>query len=311
MDTFLSMKVFRQVVENGSFTKAADRMDLSAAMVSKHVRHLEESIGAKLLLRNTRSLSLTEAGNEYFRQCTYALDTLEQAAQKAASGVANVQGLLRITAPVWFASPMFSQWLTEYAELYPDITLEVELDNRHSDIVGEGFDLALRASDFPASSLIVRRLGIVHMLLCASADFISRNGLPRTISEAADCPAVLPGYANMRMKVLYPNQASQKNKGEELHLKPVFTSNNSTMVYQMIMAGLGIGYVPDCLVYNDIDTGKLVRLLPAYEMPSHPLYAAYADRQYLSAKVRSFIDFISEKLMQPYSQRSYEGESKS
>ncbi|WP_191963629.1 LysR family transcriptional regulator [Neisseria zalophi] len=311
MDTFLSMKVFRQVVENGSFTKAADRMDLSAAMVSKHVRHLEESIGAKLLLRNTRSLSLTEAGNEYFRQCAYALDTLEQAAQKAASGVAHAQGLLRITAPVWFASPMFSQWLTEYAELYPDITLEVELDNRHSDLVGEGFDLALRASDFPASSLIVRRLGTIHMLLCASADFIARHGLPRNISEAENCPAVLPSYADMRIKTLYPNQDTQKSKGEDIHLKPVFSSNNSTMVHQMIMAGLGIGYVPDCLVYNDIDTGKLVRLLPAYEMPSHPLYAAYADRQYLSAKVRSFIDFISEKLMQPYSQRSYEGESKS
>ncbi|VEJ21204.1 LysR family transcriptional regulator [Neisseria animaloris] len=296
MDTFLSMKVFRQVIENGSFTKAAERMDLSPAMVSKHVRHLESSIGAKLLLRNTRSLSLTEAGAEYYRQCAYALDTLDQAAQKAASGVEQAQGLLRLTAPVWFASSQFAQWLTEYSEQYPDITLEVVLDNRHKDLVGDGFDLALRASDEPAPSLIVRRLGTVNMLLCASATFIERYGLPETLEQAAASPAVLPGYVDMRVRTL---RHLKSGESEELRLKPVFTSNNSVMVYQMILAGRGIGYGPDCLICDDLAKGRLVRLLPDYSMPSHPLYAAYADRQYLSAKVRSFIDFISGKLGQP------------
>ncbi|OSI22408.1 LysR family transcriptional regulator [Neisseria dumasiana] len=294
MDTFLSMKVFRQVIENGSFTKAAERMDLSPAMVSKHVRHLESSIGAKLLLRNTRSLSLTEAGAEYYRQCAYALDTLEQAAQKAASGVEQAQGLLRLTAPVWFASSQFAQWLTEYCEQYPDITLEVVLDNRHKDLVGDGFDLALRASDEPAPSLIARKIGTVNMLLCASAEFVERYGMPETLEQVAACPAVLPGYVDMRVRTL---QHLESGKNEELHLKkPVFTSNNSVMVYQMILAGCGIGYGPDCLICEDLAKGRLVRLLPDYSMPSHPLYAAYADRQFLSAKVRSFIDFIGGKL---------------
>lgn len=294
MDTLLSMKVFRQVVESGGFTKAADRMNLSTAMVSKHVRHLEESIGAKLLLRNTRSLSLTEAGSEYYRQSAYALDTLQQAAQKAASGVEHAHGLLRLTAPVWFASPLFAQWLTEYAEQHPDVALDVTLDNRHNDLIGEGFDLALRASDAPAPSLIVRRLCTVHMLLCASADFIARHGHPQDIASVQQCPAVLPSYANMRSRTIY---APGSENGETLHLNPAFTSNNSVMVYQMILAGRGIGYVPDFLIHDDLAAQRLVRLLPDYRMPSHPLYAAYPDRQYLSAKVRTFIDFISSRVV--------------
>lgn len=292
MDTLLSMKVFRQVVENGSFTKAADRLNLSTAMVSKHVRHLEESIGAKLLVRNTRNLSLTEAGSEYYRQCAYALDTLQQAASKAASGVEHAHGLLRLTAPIWFASPLFAAWLAEYAALHPDVAIDVTLDNRHNDLIGEGFDLALRASDAPSPSLIVRKLGTVNMVLCASADFIARHGLPTDIAAAKNCPAVLPGYADMRSRLLRTPQGRE----EILHLTPVFTSNNSVMVYHMILAGHGIGYVPDCLIHDDLAEGRLIRLLPGYQMPSHPLYAAYPDRQYLSAKVRSFIDFIARKI---------------
>lgn len=293
MDTLLSMKIFCQVVEHGSFTKAADRMHLSTAMVSKHVRHLEESIGAKLLLRNTRSLRLTEAGNAYYRQCAYALDTLQQAANRAASGVEHAHGLLRLTAPVWFASPLFAQWLTEYAELHPDVTLDVTLDNRHNDLIGEGFDLALRASDSPAPSLIVRKLGTVSMLLCASPDFIERHNFSQDIASIQQCPAVLPSYANMRSRTIYPRGSEN---GQTLHLTPAFTSNNSVMVYHMILAGRGIGYVPDFLIRDDLAAGRLVRLLPDYQMPSHPLYAAYPDRQYLSAKVRTFIDFFSSKI---------------
>ncbi|WP_343293398.1 LysR family transcriptional regulator [Vandammella animalimorsus] len=292
MDTLLSMKIFRQVVEHGSFTKAAERMGLSTAMVSKHVRHLEASIGAKLLLRNTRSLSLTEAGSEYYRQCAYALDTLQQAAEKAASGVARAQGQLRLTAPVWFASPLFAQWLTEYSAQYPEVALDVTLDNRHTDLVAEGFDLALRASDTLSGSLIARRLGTVTMLLCASAGFIAEHGLPADIAALQALPAVLPNYADMRSRML---QAADGQR-HPLHLQTAFSSNNSMMVYQMILAGRGIGYLPDFITREDLTQGRLVRLLPHYQMPAHPLYAVYPDRQYLSAKVRSFIDFISDKL---------------
>lgn len=292
MDTLLSLKTFRQVVECGSFTKAADRLGLSPAMVSKHVQHLEAHVGAKLLLRNTRSLHLTEAGSAYYEQCAYALDTLQQAAAKAAGGVARAQGLLRLTMPVWLAAPQFAQWLTEYTHLYPDVTLDVTLDNRHNDLVGEGFDLALRVSDTPAPTLVARRLGMVRFWLCASAGFVARHGLPQDVAAVQRCPAVLPTYVDMRSRALL----GPGGQREMLHLhQPIAGSNNSLMAYQLVLAGMGIGYLPDFLARDDVASGRLHRLLPGYDMPEHPLYAGYTDRQFLSAKVRSFIDFISAK----------------
>lgn len=146
MDTLFSLKVFRQVVQSGSFTRAAEQLDISTAMASKHVSHLENTIKAKLLHRNSRNLHLTEAGEEYYRQCSYALDTLDTAAQKAAGGADTPQGMLRVTMPLWFAGNLIGTWLAEYRERYPEVTLDLVLDNRHVDLIAEGFDLALRVA---------------------------------------------------------------------------------------------------------------------------------------------------------------------
>lgn len=158
MDTLFSLKVFRQVVQSGSFTRAADQLDISTAMASKHVSHLENTIQAKLLHRNSRNLHLTEAGEEYYRQCSYALDTLDTAAQKAAGGADTPQGMLRVTMPLWFAGGNMSAWLAEYRQRYPKVMLDLVLDNRHIDLIAEGFDLALRVSKTPSPSLIVKPL---------------------------------------------------------------------------------------------------------------------------------------------------------
>ena len=158
MDTLFSLKVFRQVVQSGSFTRAAEQLDISTAMASKHVSHLENSIKAKLLHRNSRNLHLTEAGEEYYRQCSYALDTLDTAAQKAAGGADTPQGMLRVTMPLWFAGNLISNWLAEYRERYPEVMLDLVLDNRHVDLIAEGFDLALRVSKTLSPSLSSNRL---------------------------------------------------------------------------------------------------------------------------------------------------------
>ena len=155
MDTLFSLKVFRQVVQSGSFTRAAEQLDISTAMASKHVSHLENTIKAKLLHRNSRNLHLTEAGEEYYRQCSYALDTLDTAAQKAAGGADTPQGMLRVTMPLWFAGNLIGTWLAEYRERYPEVTLDLVLDNRHVDLIAEGFDLALRVAKTLSPSLIV------------------------------------------------------------------------------------------------------------------------------------------------------------
>ena len=134
----------RTIARERSFTRAAEQLDISTAMASKHVSHLENSIKAKLLHRNSRNLHLTEAGEEYYRQCSYALDTLDTAAQKAAGGADTPQGMLRVTMPLWFAGNLIGNWLAEYRERYPEVTLDLVLDNRHVDLIAEGFDLARR-----------------------------------------------------------------------------------------------------------------------------------------------------------------------
>lgn len=156
MDTLFSLKVFCQVVEQGSFARAAEHLGISAPMASKHVNHLEKQLAARLLHRNSRNLHLSEEGEHYYRQCREALEILEQAAALAGLGQQQARGHLRIAAPVWCANPTFARWMTEFRTREPEVSLDFVLDNRMSDLIGEGFDLALRVSSKPAPNLIVR-----------------------------------------------------------------------------------------------------------------------------------------------------------
>ncbi|PSJ80493.1 LysR family transcriptional regulator [Neisseria iguanae] len=296
MDTLFSLKVFRHVVQNGSFTRTAEQLHISTAMASKHVSHLENTIKAKLLHRNSRYLHLTEAGEEYYRQCSYALDTLDTAAQKAAGGADKPQGMLRVTMPLWFANNLLSSWLVEYREHYSEVTLDLVLSNRHVDLIAEGFDLALRVSKTPSPSLIVKPLAVIQFVLVASPEYIRQHGKPATPEEAMQHKAILPSYTNNQHNVEITHVAT----GEKsmLSLKPVMLTDHTLMVRELVKAGGGIGYQPLWAVRKDLEDGSLVRLLPDYTLIYDQLNAAYVDRAFLSAKVRSFIDFINEKIHQ-------------
>ncbi|OSI35363.1 LysR family transcriptional regulator [Neisseria dumasiana] len=291
MDTLFSLKVFRQVVQNGSFTRAADQLGISTAMASKHVSHLENTVQAKLLHRNSRNLHLTEAGEAYFRQCSYALDTLDTAARIAASGTDKPQGVLRIAMPQWFANPRVSGWLTEYCRQYPDVSLDLQLSNRHVDLIAEGVDLALRVSNDPNPALIVKPLADIEFYLLASPDYLKRHGTPNTPEEMSHHLAVLPSYTDMS------NIEIQHSDGhtETLSLNTYVRCDSTLMTGQLIREGIGIGYQPAWCTEKDIHAGKLVKLLPDYKIHRSRLYAVYVDRTFLSAKVRSMIDFLSEK----------------
>ncbi|ATD64139.1 LysR family transcriptional regulator [Neisseria weixii] len=295
MDTLFSLKVFRHVVQNGSFTRAAEQLNISTAMASKHVSHLENTIQAKLLHRNSRNLHLTEAGEEYYHQCSYALDTLDTAAQKAAGGTDKPQGMLRVTMPLWFANGLFSSWLVEYRERYPEVTLDLVLDNRHVDLIAEGFDLALRVSKTPNPSLIVKPLAVIQFVLVASPEYIRQHGKPTTLEEVGKHQAILPSYTNQRNVEITHTASGEK---ATLSLKPVMLTDNTLMVRELVKTGGGIGYQPLLVVQKDLEDGSLVRLLPEYTMINEQLNAAYVDRAFLSAKVRSFIGFINEKIQQ-------------
>ena len=291
MDTLLSLRVFCEVVRQRSFTRAADKLGISTAMASKHVSHLERHVRAKLLQRSSRSLNLTEAGEAYYRRCAEALDTLDTAAERAAGSAETPQGQLRITMPMWFANAMFCSWLAEYRRRYPQVSLDLILANRKADLIAEGIDLALRvSSDGLPPGLIVRPLAEIPFYLVAAPEHLAEHGTPATPQEAAAHPFVLPSYTD--------TDSLTVSRGRERHnLRPeaAVRSDNTQMTHKMILAGCGLGYLPEWTARRDLENGRLIRLLPDWHIFAATLYAAYPDRTFLSAKVRSFIDFLCEK----------------
>ncbi|UYZ69400.1 LysR family transcriptional regulator [Moraxella bovis] len=296
MDTLTSIKVFHQVVLTGSFTKSADSLDMSVAMTSKHVAHLERTLGTKLLHRNSRNIHLTDAGEQYYRESLYALELLDSAKETAQGATDGVRGMLKITMPRWFANPKMAGYLSEFQARYPDVTLNVSLSNQFVDLVADGFDLALRITHDPKLSLIARPLTRMDFYLVASPDYLSRHGTPTTPDELND-PAchrvILPTYVKMDSVSIY-HHATQAEF--VLNLKPSMYSNDTPMISELVRAGAGIGYAPSWLVEHDLADGRLVQLLADYELLSVTLYAVYVDRAFLSARVRAFIDFMVEKL---------------
>ncbi|MDO4998225.1 MAG: LysR family transcriptional regulator [Neisseria sp.] len=292
MDTLFSLKVFRQVVESGSFTRAAEQLGISTAMASKHVSHLENSIRAKLLHRNSRNLHLTEAGEAYYRESSYALDTLQTAAERAAQGTDKPQGELKITAPLWFANSVFASWMSEYCQKYPDIQLHISLNNKRSNLIADGYDLALRVSNDPAPSLIVKPLCKIHFYLVATPEYLQRHGEITSPEHISQHSTVLPSYVDLKQIEL----RSADGKTYPLELNSQISSDNTVMLQQLVLASAGLGYLPAWLVQSDIAAGRLQHLLPEYTGLVSTLYAAYVDRAFLSAKVRSLIDFLQEKV---------------
>lgn len=291
VDTLTSIKVFHQVVAVGSFTKAALQLDMSVAMTSKHMAHLERLLGTKLLHRNSRNIHLTEAGEQYYNQSLYALEILSCAEQTAKGATSIAQGVLKITMPSWFANPKVATWLAQFQKHYPKVVLDLSLSNHMVDLVANGFDLALRLSNEPKPSLITRPLGAVEFYPVATPDYLSEHGTPTTPESFNQHCAIQPTYVKMDNCTVYHRKT---NKPSILSPKAVMYSDDTIMTAQLIRAGAGVGYMPSWVVEEELHSGRLVRLLPEYHLLSVNLYAAYVDRAFLSAKVRAFIDFWVE-----------------
>jgi DNA-binding transcriptional LysR family regulator len=189
MDTLLSLRVFRQVVDSGSFVGAAERLDLSTAMVSRHVTHLERRVGVRLLNRNSRTLSLTEAGKAYFERCRVLLDDLETTELELGSQSTVPRGILRVTAPSWASGQRMADLLGEFRRRCPEVVVDISFEDRMVDLVEEGYDLALRVARDPSSlppGLISRPLRATDFHIAASRDYIKRNGTPGSAQEFKD-----------------------------------------------------------------------------------------------------------------------------
>jgi DNA-binding transcriptional LysR family regulator len=291
MDALTSLRVFRHVVEAGSFVKAAERLDLSTAMTSKHVANLEKQLGVRLLNRTTRHLSLTEAGSVYYEQCSEALDILQAAEAAVGVQTAQPQGVLKVTAPGWFANRKFADLLVAYQARYPDVLVDLRLENRFVDLVEEGYDMAIRATSEPSPSLIVRPLCPMPFVLAGSRAYLDRHPPIRHPDDIAQHRFVLPTYTNIESVTLTGPDGTFTVKNQA-----VLKTNDTSMALQLVRAGLGLAYFPAWIVEPELASGSLIRVLPAYDAFAPAVYAVYTSRKYMTTKVRTFIDFLSESL---------------
>lgn len=288
MDTLVSMRVFCLVAELKSFAAAAQRLRISPAMASKHVMQLEKRLGTRLLNRTSRRVSLSESGTLYFEQARQMLDSLDEVEAAVSKATVVPRGTLRLTAPVWMANAIFAGVLADYQARYQEVRLDVDLSGRLVNLVEEGFDLALRATGAPDEALIARPITSVPFHLVATPAFLKRAGRPKTFADLSGQP--LLHYA------LYPGESFSLNTNgtvETVKLNPVLRSGNETLLHMAALEGMGFAFLPKWLVTEDIASGRLVHVLPDEVIFEGRLLAVYPSRRYLSAKVRTFIDFVA------------------
>ncbi len=291
MDRLQSMQVFRQVAELRSFVKAAEKLGLSTAMVSKHVRRLEEQLGVRLLQRTSRRVSLTPEGQLYLERLGDLLNELEALEAVLSRAAVQPRGLLRIAAPVWLHQRSFGEALAAYRLRYPEVLIDLQLSDRLQDLVEESLDLALRVTSSPHESLIARKLTPMPFRVVASPDYLAKWGRPTSPEQLAK----LITEQGMIVNTSVRGWQHLPIKGLNLEVTPVLQTNSTNLVAQAAAAGMGLALLPEVLIAEAPLNTALERVLPDLSLPAElSLYAVYTSRRQQSPKVRSFIDFLVE-----------------
>ncbi|WP_322012389.1 LysR family transcriptional regulator [Paraburkholderia sp. J12] len=285
------MEVFVRVVELGGFTAAAEASDISATMVSNHVRALEKRLGARLLNRTTRRQSLTEIGSAYYAQCIDILARIEAADSEAHNMRARPTGRLRISAPVTLGSHILVPVLADYLREFPDVSIELQLNDRIVDLVEDAFDAAFRFGRMRGSGLVVRPLRDLTRVICAAPAYLDAHGTPVE-------PRKLQGHNCLAFHHVIP-ELEWRFDGPQLQNIEVsgqLTINNGPALLQAALNGIGIVMLPDYLVDEHLRAGRLTRILPDYDFPRAPLQLVYLPDRHMTPKLRSFVDFMAVRL---------------
>lgn len=292
MDKFLEMQTFAAVVDAGSFVRASESLNISKAAVSRYVADLEERLGARLLHRTTRKLSLTEEGRAFHIRCKALLDDLEDAESEITASSMQASGLVKINVPVTFGIMHLAPLWPDFMAANPRVILDVTLSDRVVDLVDDGYDLAVRIGSLPNSSLISRKLASTRMILCASPAYLEKHGNPEHPTDLAEHTVL--AYS------LLATGDTWELKGPEGKVKvvvhPVMRSNSGDTCRAAALKHQGIILQPSFLVDEDLRSGALVDFMPQYRSAEFGIYAVYPSRQYVSAKVRLLIEFLVKAL---------------
>ena len=288
MDRIDAMRAFVAVVTEGSFSNAANTLQLSPQLVSKYVSKLEEQLNSRLLNRTTRKVSLTEAGSHYFGHAQQILLSIDDMESKLGGLQQNPKGVLRISAPVSFAVKHMAKLITDFQMRYPSVKVDLQLTDRKVDIVEEGFDVALRIGQLKSSSLIAKKIAPIRVVLCAAPEYLKNYGTPTQPEDLEHHRYLHYSYMNMDGKddIYQILKAKYFKQGSE------FRSNNGDVLVDAAIAGAGLILQPTFIINKALTSGKLVIVLPELEPEALGLYVVYAHRKLLPHKVRCFIDFM-------------------
>ena len=289
MDTVLSMKVFRQVVESGSFVGAAGRLSLSTAMTSKHLMHLEKHLATRLLNRSSRSLSLTESGKLFLERCKVILEEVEEAELAIGSVNGVPRGTLRVTVPSWGATRQMVDLLAAYRQRYPEVVVDVSFEDRFVDLVREGYDLAIRATaDKPPAGLIARPLRPMPFVIAASREYLNRHGVPQTPEQLTQHDTVMIGNGHSW-------HLTGPDGDIEVPARVVLRFDSMTVaVAHAVCSGIGLAPLPRAHFEDPMFKDALCPVLTKHPLKQPHLYAIYVSRKHLPLKIRTFVDHLIE-----------------
>ncbi len=290
MDQLGAMRAFTRVVETGSFSAAARETSTTQATISKRVAGLEKQLGVKLLMRTSRSRSLTQAGAEFYEKCVVILAELAEAESNARSQVTSPRGILRVTTAVPLGRLLIAPLLPDFLTRYPEIKLDLALSDTHVDLAGEGFDIAIRAQQLKDSSLIARKLFENPMFLVASPSYLKQHGVPRTPEELVDHNCIV--YSQLSNQNLW----HFVHEGDDIpvHVNGNFQCDNGDTILTAATVGIGFAVLPHWMIHSQLNAGELQVVMSKFRPQTLPINAVYPQRQFLPAKVRCFIDFLIE-----------------
>ena len=283
-------RTFVSVVDEGSFSTAALRMGISRSLCSKHVADLEAHLGVRLLTRTTRKVTPTPMGLSYSRDLREVLARLDAATEsvKAASG--NLSGTLKIGSPIFYTLKVLQPHLLDFMERHRDVQLQIVLDDGASDIIGDGFDAVIRIGNLKDSTLYARKLHTVRIMLVAAPDYLDRNGRPERPADLLrhDCLH----YTNLPGNLTWPLRRGSRTIRQPV--RPRFSSNNTELLHSMAVNGRGLALLPEFIIRDDVEAGRLVILMPEYALPDLPVSLVYPSGKLLTGAMRSFLDFASK-----------------
>ncbi|WP_076412887.1 LysR substrate-binding domain-containing protein [Shewanella sp. UCD-KL12] len=279
---------FVAVAETESFTKAAKRLGISTAQVSRQVSSLETRLATKLFHRTTRRVSVTEAGQVYFQHCRQVLDGLDEAERAITNLQATPRGRLKITAPVTYGENTIAPLINDFAASYPDLDIQLNLTNLKVDMIDEGYDLAIRLGQLEDSSMMAKRLGKRTQFLCAAPSYLSTFGSPHSLSELEQHNCLNGTLDYWRFQ--------ENGKSKNVRVSGNLRCNSGSALVDAAIKGIGLIQLPDYYVQSYIDSGDLVSILEQYRPEDEGIWAIYPHNRHLSPKVRMLIEHMTQSL---------------